>query len=62
VIKDIIDKLDEKDKSRLMYAFENDFSQEVTLDDGTFIGVNIYATDSIEVIEEINRWLHGRRK
>ena len=61
MIKQILEKLSDADKKLLMCAFEGDFSQEVSLADGTFLGVNIYITDSIEVIEEINRWLHGRR-
>ena len=62
MIKEILDKLSTDDCKRLQYALENDFSQEVALDDGTFIGVNIYVTEGIEVIEQINSWLYGRRK
>lgn len=62
MIEAILEKLPDADKNLLMCAFEGDISQEVTLADGTFIGVNVYVTNSIEVIEQINRWLHGRRK
>ena len=62
MIKEIVEQLSDIDKQRLMCACEGDFSQEISLDDGTFIGMNVYVTDSIEVIEQINRWLHGRRK
>ena len=61
MIKEILEQLPDADKKLLMCAFEGDLSQEVILDDGTFLGVNVYVTDSIEVIEEINHWLHGRR-
>lgn len=62
MIKDILDNLSAKDRDQLQYALENDFSQEVLLDDGTFIGINVYVTECIEVIEQINNWLYGRRK
>lgn len=62
MIKEILEKLSDADKQLLMCALEGDLSQEVALADGTFIGVNIYVTASVEVIEEINHWLYGRRK
>lgn len=62
VVREILKNLDSKDRAQLQYALENDFSQEIILEDGTFIGVNIYNTMGIVVIEKINKWLHGRRK
>lgn len=62
MVREILRNLDSKDRAKLQYAFENDFSQEVILDDGTFIGVNVYNTMGIVVIEKVSKWLHGRRK
>lgn len=62
MIKKIIEQLPDIDRQQLLCACEGDFSKEIPLDDGTFIGMNVYITDSIEVIEQINRWLHGRRR
>ena len=62
MIRGIIEQLSDADRKLLMCAFEDDFSQEIPLADGTFIGMNVYVTDEIEVIEEINSWIHGRRK
>lgn len=61
MVKEVLENLSIADREQLRLAFENDFSQEITLDDGTFIGVNIYNTDGIDVIEKINIWVHGRR-
>lgn len=62
VVREVLNNLDPKDRAQLQIAFENDFSQEIPLADGTFIGVNVYNTMGIVIIEKVNKWLHGRRK
>ena len=61
MVKEVLNNLSLADREQLRLAFENDFSQEIPLGDGTFIGVNIYNTDGIIIIEKINTWVHGRR-
>ena len=61
MVKEVLENLNPTDKATLMYAFNNEFSQEIPLKDGSFIGVNIYNTTGIEIIDEVNTWLHGRR-
>ena len=61
MIKDILLNLNKEDVALLKYAFEQDFSQEVHLPDGTFVGVNIYNTVGVEILDQANNWIHGRR-
>lgn len=62
MVREVLNNLNPKDRAILQIAFENDFSQEIPLADGTFIGVNVYSTIGITIIEKVNTWLHGRRK
>lgn len=58
-IREILDSLASNQKAQLMYAFENSFSQRINLTDGSFIGVNIEKTDSIEIIQAAGFWTHA---
>jgi len=40
MIRAVLDQLTDQERKRLMYAFENEFSQFVELPMGMFIGVN----------------------
>lgn len=57
-LKKILDGLEDEDRRRLMYAFENSLSQYVELTGGKFIGVNV-STPNLEKEVEAGVWSTG---
>lgn len=62
MIKEILDKLKPDQKRLLMYAFENEFSQYITLPDNKFIGVNAHNIKHLQVEEQAGKWAYGSVK
>lgn len=61
MIKDVISKLDLKDRRVLDYAFNHSLSQIVKIDDGKkFVGVNVKANPTIIIEEKVGVWSCGR--
>ena len=61
MIKDIIDRLAESDKRKLLHAFENELSQRVELGQDRFLGVHISKTPDLRIIEEAGAWTVAER-
>lgn len=61
-VKDILDNLDPKAKQLLMYAFEHEFSQYITLPGNTFIGVNVDPIKHLEIQSKAGAWSIGKVK
>jgi hypothetical protein len=61
MIKEIIDKLAEEDRRRLMYAFENEIPQSVKLVDGTFLGVHQALGEDSRIIQKAGYWTVWRK-
>ena len=57
--KNVLDKLNDKQRSQLMYAFEHQFSQYITLRDGSFIGVNVGPVRHLQTTESAGVWSVG---
>ena len=62
MIKDIIDKLEPEQKRQLMYAFEHQFAQYVSLPNNKFVGVNISPLKHLEIEESAGVWAYGEVK
>ena len=61
-IKETLNTLSEKERRLLMYAFEHDLGQHVTISGNRFIGVNVEHTKSLSVEESAGVWAIGRVK
>ncbi len=61
-IKSKIDQLTLQERQQLAYAFDHGFSQFVTLDDETFVGVNINSLhlNHLVIEEETGVWSAGK--
>lgn len=61
-IKETLNSLSEKERRLLMYAFEHEIGQHITLDDNRFIGVHVEHTKSLEIEESAGVWAMGKVK
>ena len=61
MIKDILNKLPLEQRRQLMYAFEHQFAQHITLPEGKFIGVNVTAKN-LKITESAGSWFYGEVK
>jgi len=61
-IKDLLGGLSSKEKALLMYAFEHDLSQYVTLKGNGFIGVNVTHIQHLEIEQSTGVWAAGKVK
>ena len=61
-IKETLSTLSDKEQRLLMYAFEHDMGQHVTLEGNRFIGVNVGHIKSLEVEDSAGVWAIGRVK
>ena len=61
MLRDIINGLEPEQKRQLMYAFEHQFAQHVTLPGGKFVGVNV-TSKHLEITESAGQWSYGRIK
>jgi hypothetical protein len=61
-IKDCIQSLTSAQREQLMHAFNNEFSQIVSLVNDFILAVHLPSTENIEVIEESGCWTYGKRK
>lgn len=62
MIRELIEKLDPRERQRLMIGFENEFSQHVELPDGKFIGVNMPEDEKFDILEQTGVWSYGEIK
>lgn len=62
MIKEVLEHLKPEEKRLLMYAFENEFSQHVTLKDNKFIGVNVHNIKHLQIEEQAGKWAYGTVK
>ena len=58
ILKSVLDRLETKDRDRLMHAFECHFSQAVNLPNNKFIGVNI-THPHFHIEEQVGLWSYG---
>ena len=58
-LKDYISILKPKEKSILMIALENGFSQVINLSDDRFVGVNVCQNGDYEILETVGDWSLG---
>lgn len=61
-VKDIFDTLSEQERKQLLYAFEHQLSQYISLDDGTFIGVHCDHIKHLDVQHQNGAWSVGEDK
>ena len=62
MLRDIIDSLPTQERDQLMYAFEHEFSQDIVLPNGKFIGVNLTGKEAqLEIVEEVGVWCYGNK-
>ena len=59
MIKEIFDKLDNKQRAQLMYALEHEFSQHVEYAKGKFVGVNVAVQRNMSIQELTGAWSCG---
>lgn len=62
MIKDIIDRLEPEQKRQLMYAFEHQFAQYVSLPENKFVGVNVSPLKHLEIEKSAGVWAYGTVK
>ena len=60
MIKQLLKELDAVHKRQLMYAFEQEITQFVELEDGKFLGVNVDGIPFLEILEQAGSWAYGR--
>lgn len=58
-IDEIIQSLSDSERKQLVYAFENEFTKIVHLQDSKFISVNIKPSNKYLVEEEQGVWAYG---
>ena len=61
-LKEQLDALPDNERRRLVYAFEAQLTQTVQQKDGTFIGVNVRPSKTIEILQTCGQWVIGRNK
>ncbi len=61
-IKETLNSLSEKEHRLLMYAFEHDLGQHITLPGNRFIGVNVEHIRRLEINETAGVWAIGKVK
>lgn len=61
-IKDLITALTPDRRKEIMLAFNEERSMTLDLEDGTFLGVHVYVTPQIEVIQQAGFWIQGKVK
>lgn len=60
MISEIINNLQPKERQLLMYAFENEFSQYITLPGNRYIGVNTHSVKHLTIDESAGKWTYGK--
>ena len=60
LIKDILDGLSDIDRRTLMYAFENNITHVVKLEDGYYVGVNMSISSNFQELQKVGVWSYGR--
>lgn len=59
MIKDILDRLPDKERRRLMYALENEISQTVFYDGDKFIAVYVDDNPLMRIDQRAGSWCTG---
>jgi len=59
MIKEVLDKLEDVDRRKIMYAFDHELSQVVRLPNRKFLAVNIVANRSLRILEQVGVWAYG---
>lgn len=59
MIKRILARLTDQERSQLMTAFEGMFEQYIELPDGKFIGVNVRPIKGLLIEESAGVWSYG---
>ena len=62
MLKEVLDNLAPDLKRRLMYAFENELTQYIELDNLDFIGVNVGHLKHLQISESAGLWSYGKVK
>lgn len=62
MIKELFNLIPEQQRKQLMFAFENNTDQIITLDDDKFLGVNVPDVDYLEIEEQAGAFSYGRMK
>ena len=59
MIKEILDKLKDSERRRLLYAFENNMSQYIEVGSYEFVGVNVEQCLHLRIVESSGLWSYG---
>lgn len=62
MIKETLDRLKPEERRLLMYAFENEFAQYVSLPGNKFLGVNAHSIKHLKIEETAGKWSFGTIK
>ena len=62
MIKEILSQLKPEERRLLDYAFEEEFSQYVTLPNNKFVGVNTQHVKHLQIEEQAGKWFYGTIK
>lgn len=58
-IKEILDTLNDEDRRLLMFAFQHELGQIVSLGDGKFVGVNVDRIQHLSIEQRAGVWASG---
>ena len=62
MIKELLDKLADADRRKMMYAFENEIAHNQDLKDGRYLGVHQHLGEDCEIISKAGLWVVWRKK
>ena len=61
-MRDRLNALTIDQQRQLQYAFEQQFSQHVSIGDGKFVGVNVQQVPNLQILESAGTWSYGTIK